>query len=207
MREITNAYDAWHFLYHHPAFMLRERHEITPEEYAALKEKGFLVTKDTGGKCWREMRHLHRHAIEMNLSIFYAKVDETGHVNDDRSKNVNVECWLEFGPEGYDYWYGTDGDNDWDTETGRLNYHDTDLDTGAPTFDEALMSLAKLAMEKYGDYNDAEDYKTQRAKACGEVVPCADCRDSRSWMRKHGLELGPSDVPQLLSEPSTSEEK
>jgi hypothetical protein len=201
MHQINNAYDAYHFLYSHPKFMLRERYEITPEEYDKGLADGYLVTKDRGGKCYREQRHLFRHAIEHNLDIFYAKVDETGRVNDDRQKNVNVECWLEFGQLEWGYMSG--GEYDWDTETGLLNYHDVDLDTGGPTFDEALISLAKLVLEHHGDYEDLP-YKEQRAKQCGETVPCADCRDAKAWARRHGLT--PKDAPDVSPAPSTSEE-
>jgi hypothetical protein len=194
MRAIDNAYDAYHFLHDHPELMLRERHEITQEEYAAMSADGFLVTRDKGGKCWREHRHLHRHAIEMNLSIFYAKVDETGTVNDDSSKNVNTEVWLELGPEEYDY------PADWYDETDRLEYHDPDLDCGGPTFDAALVELAKLVLEFYGDYDYEATWKERRAKECGAVSPCADCRSSRKLMRDMGLEPKSGGEPTLLVE-------
>jgi len=194
MRTIDNAYDAYHFLHDHPELMLRERHEVTEEEYVRGSADGFLVTKDRGGKCWREMRHLHRHAIEMNLSIFYAKVDETGRVNDDRSKNVNVECWLELGPEEYDY------PADWYDETDRMEYHDPDLDCGGPTFDAALIELARLVLEHYGDYGYELPWKERRALECGGVSPCADCRQSRRHMREMGLEPKADGEPELLGE-------
>ena len=41
---------------------------------------------------------------------------------------------------------------DWDTETMLQTIHDIRLDTGAPTFDEALVKLAKLVKKHYGDY-------------------------------------------------------
>lgn len=193
MRTIDNAYDAYHFLHDHPELMLRERHEITEEEYARGSADGFLVTKDKGGKCWREMRHLHRHAIEMNLSIFYAKVDDTGYVNDDPAKREFTEVWLELGPEEYDY------PADWYEETDRLEYHDPDLDCGGPTFDEALVELAKLVLEHYGDYDYEATWKARRALECGAVVPCADCRQSRRHMREMGLETKGDGEPELIA--------
>ena len=194
MRTIDNAYDAYHFLHDHPELSLRERHEITEEEYARGSAEGFLVTKDRGGKCWREMRHLHRHAIEMNLSIFYAKVDGTGTVNDDRSRNTNTEVWLELGPEEYDY------PADWYQETERMEYHDPDLDCGGPTFDAALIELARLVLEHYGDYDYEASWKDRRKAECGEVSPCADCRQSRRHMREMGLEPKNGGEPKLLVE-------
>jgi hypothetical protein len=194
-KKITDAHAAFWFIHDHPSFMLRERHEITPEEYAKGSADGYLVTKDRGGKCWREMRHLHRHAIEMNLSMFYAKVDETGRVNkDDRSRNTATEVWLEFGPEEYDY------PCDWYQETDRMEFHDPDLDCGGPTFDAALVELAGLVLEHYGDYDFEADWKTRRKAECGEVSPCADCRESRRHMREMGLEPKNGGEPKLLVE-------
>jgi hypothetical protein len=34
-----------------------------------------------------------------------------------------------------------------------MHFHDTDLDCGASSFDEALIELANLVMKKYGNYN------------------------------------------------------
>lgn len=194
MRTIDSAYDAYHFLHDHPELMLRERHEITDEEYARMSADGFLVTKDKGGKCWREMRHLHRHAIEMNLSIFYAKVDPTGRVNDDRSLNTATEVWLELGPEEYDY------PAEWYDETDRMEYHDPDLDCGGPTFDAALVELAGLVLKHYGDYDYGASWKQRRAGECGAVSPCADCRESRRTMQAMGLEPKAGGEPELLVE-------
>jgi hypothetical protein len=193
MRTIDNAYDAYHFLHDHPDFMLRERHEISEEEYVRGSADGFLVTRDKGGKCWRELRHLHRHAIEMNLSMFYAKVDETRTVNDDLSRNVNVEVWLEFGPEEYDY------PAEWYEETDRMEYHDWRLDCGGPTFDAALVELANLVLKEYGDYDYEASWDARRKAECGEVSPCADCRESRRRMREMGLESKSDGEPELIS--------
>jgi len=181
---ISNAYDAWWFAYYHPKLNCRERTEVTPEEADKMEAGGFIITRDKGGKCYREWRHLYRHATEENLSIHYSKVDKRRRVNDDATKNANVECWLEFGPLEYGYMAG--GQYDWDTETGLLHYHDTDLDCGAKTFDEALVILAKLIRKKYGDWKEM-DYKTGRSKECGKVVPCADCQELKQTIQKMGL--------------------
>jgi hypothetical protein len=183
MRSINTAYEAWRFLHEHPSFVLRERNEITSEEAASLKNDGWLITQDTGGKCYREWRHNHRHAIHHNLEIEYVMVDESGHINTDPALKIKTECWLEFGQELYDYPAGTDGNNEWDNETTRLNCHDPDLDTGGSTFDEAIVKLANLVLGKYGDYEEL-DWTEQQKKECGNVVPCADCRSASKWMEK-----------------------
>lgn len=185
--KITNAYEAWWFLYNHPKLMCPERHEVPPKKADKLEAEGFWITRDVGGKCYRMYRHLHRHALEENLSIHYTKTNKpSGHgtVDDDDSKNKHVECWLEFGPIEYAYAYsgGVKPMADWDTKTTRLNYHDVDLDTGGTSFDEGLIRLAKLARKKYGDYaeKDRDDY-------CGKPE-CADCKEIGRTMKRLGLE-------------------
>jgi hypothetical protein len=188
-RKIANAYEAWWFMHGHPKLKLEERHEVAPEEAAKLEAEGFWVTRDVGGKCYRMYRHLHRHALEENLSIHYAKVDpKTKTVEDDAARNTAVECWLEFGPLEYGYAYsgGPEPMADWDTETTRHHYHDVDLDTGGATFDEALVSLAKLVLKKYGDYEEL-DWPESRDSECGKPA-CGDCNEIGRTMKRLGLE-------------------
>jgi hypothetical protein len=185
--KIGNAYEAWWFLYEHPKLKLPERHEVTPKEADKLEAEGFWITRDVGGKCYRMYRHLHRHALEENLSIHYAKTNKPGGhgtVVEDDSKNKHVECWLEFGPLEYGYSYsgGKKPMADWDTVTVRHHYHDVDLDTGGTTFDEGLIRLAKNVRKKYGDYKEKG-----RDGYCGKPE-CADCKDIGRTMKRLGLE-------------------
>lgn len=166
-RIIANAYDAYWFLKEHPALRIRERVAVGPAKAKKLAARGFVITTDRGGKCWREFRHLHRHAMDCNLDIHYAKVDKRGVVNADRSKNVNAECWLELGP--LEYGYHGDGQ----AQSELLHTHDYELDCGAPTFDEALVKLASLVLKKFGDYESDDDER----KHCGGEDSCADCRE------------------------------
>jgi hypothetical protein len=185
--KITNAYEAWHFLYEHPKLKLPERNQVTSKKADKLEAEGFWVTRDVGGKCYRMWRHLHRHALEENLIIHYAKVNGRGRVGDDESKNKHIECWLEFGPLEYGYAYsGGKEPSDWDTETTRHHFHDIDLDTGAATFDEALVRLAKLVRKKYGDYED-KVWPASRNQYCGKPE-CADCKEIGRTMKRIGLE-------------------
>lgn len=154
MASISTSYDAWWFLYEHPKLMVKERIERsekpTPEDLPGTEWK---VWQDAGGNWWAEQLSEYapqRRAIECNLDIHYAKVDETGHVNDDSSKNVNIECWLEFGH--IEWGYATD----WEPKEGGREHvimcHDIRLDCGGKTFDEALIRLAGLVLEHFGDY-------------------------------------------------------
>jgi hypothetical protein len=188
--KITNAYEAWWFIYSHPAFMLQERHEVTPEEADKLKAEGYLISKDVGGKCYKMCRHLHRHALDVNLSIFYTKTNKPGGhgtVDDDGSKNKFVEVWLEFGPLGYGYAYsgGEKPMADWDTETTMHHYHDVDLDTGGTTFDDGLVRLARNVRKHYGDYKEKTS-ADQRRSECGKPE-CADCKAIGRMMKGLGL--------------------
>jgi hypothetical protein len=157
-RVIRNAHDAYWFLKDHPKFNVPERTEIDEDEIEEAKQEGFKVTVDQSGKAYRIWPKIIRHALDCNLDIFYTKVNHPtrGRVDKDASKNKYVECWLEFGPIYYGYAYsGCETPlSEWDDTTMLLHSHDTDLDTGAPTFDEALVKLAKLVLKHYGDYED-----------------------------------------------------
>lgn len=61
---------------------------------------------------------------------------ETMAIDDDESKNTLVQVWLECGP--------------WDEEDN-IPCHDYDLDCYGNTFEEAVIELAKLVKEKYGE--------------------------------------------------------
>jgi hypothetical protein len=173
MRSIKNAFDAYWFLHDHPKFRLRERDQVTKRSADRLEKRGFLVTRDKDGKCWREWRHLFRYALDENLDIHYAKTNSRGVVVKDASKNTVVRCWLEFGQLLYEY------PSEWHTSTQRLNYHDINLDCGGDTFDEALIKLAKLVLKHYGDYASEPIMEGE----CGQPV-CADCKATeRTWKR------------------------
>ena len=71
------------------------------------------------------------------LWIHTTKVNPTtNELDDDKTKNTKVEIWLECFPDNPEI----DG-----------RYHDIDLDCGGDTFEDAIITLAKLVKEKYGD--------------------------------------------------------
>lgn len=181
-RKIANTHDAYWFLHGHPKLNVQERSEVTPEKCDEYEKKGHLVSRDTGGKCYRYFRHARRHAIDCNLDIFYTKTNKPGghgRVDKDTSKNKHIECWLEFGPISYGYAYsgGEEPMGEWDTETRLLEGHDYRLDSGGETFDEGLIRLAKLVRKHYGDYDSklADEGSTHW---CGKPV-CPDCNRAK----------------------------
>ena len=150
--KIKNAYDAWWFLYYHPKFMIPER--IKADGPMKQKDKKYYREyRDKGGNYWLICKRLKQHALESNLDTFYAKVDSSRRVNDDPKKNKTVECWLEFGPIKYQYCQP-----EFEIKEGAReypqHYHDINLDCGGPTFDWALMKLARLVLKYYGDYKE-----------------------------------------------------
>lgn len=153
---IRNAYDAWWFLHDHPLFTDRERSgRLSPEQAGLERRLGHDVTEfvcQDGSIYYQVLHNLTVHAINENLSVDYQKVDDTGYVNKDRSKNTNIECWLEFGP----YHWTKNFQEMWHDEPVRMPAHDYRLDCGAPTFDEAIIKLARLVKRHYGDYEPHE---------------------------------------------------
>jgi len=82
--------------------------------------------------------------FERCLSIDAVKVNpKTNSVDSDASKNTKVEIWLEFGK--YDSFEIYEG------KQVEASQHDYDLDCGAGTFEEAIIELANLVFNKYGN--------------------------------------------------------
>lgn len=69
------------------------------------------------------------------LDIVVVQVNpETEAIDDDETKNTATAIWVEMGPYANEF----------------PNNHDTDLDCGAFTFEEAIIELAGLVEKKYG---------------------------------------------------------
>ena len=147
---ISRAYDAFWFLHEHPKMQCRLATLISSKDAKTVQlSKGERIRSVKDGMPWNKgKRYLLRElastqsAISCNLDIFWAMVDERGRVNKDSLKNVFPECWLEF---------GTIEQGVSDGKLHIVHYHDIELDCGAPTFDEALIRLAKLVRKHYGD--------------------------------------------------------
>jgi len=76
------------------------------------------------------------------LDIYVAKTNpEIKAIDNDISKNTKVEIWLEIG--------------EWSSE---CRYHDIELDCGGDTFEEAIINLAILVMEWYGETKERLKY-------------------------------------------------
>lgn len=70
------------------------------------------------------------------LDVMVVKVNpETNSIDGNRNLNTKTNVWL---------------------ECGELGYHDYELDCGAETYEEAIVELAGLVLNKYGDYEEPE---------------------------------------------------
>ena len=86
----------------------------------------------------KEPNYFH---FQRNLGIEVVKVNpETNEIDDDQSLNTKTAVWLECGTEE--------------------NHHDIDLDSGGDSFEDAVIELAKLVREKYGDIPAQDDGET-----------------------------------------------
>ena len=97
------------------------------------KELRVRIARNEFYNAWN---YLEKHTIFNNrfmdcLDIELAKVNPSTNCIES-SGNTKVEVWLECGP--------------WDSE---CRVHDIDLDCGGSTFEEAIITLAKLVKEKY----------------------------------------------------------
>ena len=81
------------------------------------------------GETWDESQ------FKKCLDIDVVKINpETNSIDDNENKNTKVQIWLECGPFCKEY-----------------RCHDIQLDCGADTFEEAIIELANLVIEWYGD--------------------------------------------------------
>jgi len=83
-----------------------------------------------------------------NLDMTVQKVNPlTGSIDDNKALNTQVEIWLENGP-----WELVENPEFDIYGTGEMASHDIDLDCGGLSCEEAILEMAKLVRQKYGDY-------------------------------------------------------
>jgi len=123
----TNFYESWTYLEDHPIF----NEKVIPnfnDEF--LKELGG-VTSDLGNEPYFES-HFNS---DRCLDIQVVKVNpETMAIDDNDKLNTKVQIWLEAG-----------------AYRKECSTHDIDLDCGANALEEAIIELANLVQNKYGD--------------------------------------------------------
>jgi len=92
---------------------------------------------------WFVMNHpklLYKECIDPWFEITPHMVNEKGFVSENEEENTILEWWIECGPYVDDKHFGL------------IPFHDYELDCGGRTAEDAVMKLAILVKEKYGDY-------------------------------------------------------
>jgi hypothetical protein len=98
------------------------------------------------------------------LWIHYAKVDPiSASISDDESKNTHTEVWLESGP-----WYSHEisvltGEDPQTANIPGIQVHDIRLDCHGNTFEEAILNLAQLVNQHYGNYREGNQKDAKKA--------------------------------------------
>lgn len=84
--------------------------------------------------------------FSMCLDVDVQKVcPETNCIDADSTRNTLTQVWLECGPAMIDV------DGDVGAPGAIVATHDTQLDCGGETFEEAILKLAELVIKYYGD--------------------------------------------------------
>lgn len=84
---------------------------------------------------------IYKNRFSEALDIDFVKVNpETDAIDDDETKNTLVQVWLECGRIEYVEELEQD-----------MVSHDVDLDCGGATFEDAIIMLAGLVLEHYGE--------------------------------------------------------
>jgi hypothetical protein len=131
---MSDFFTAWHFLCKHPHFRFQ-------------------------GPGWDDIENIHKKGFTLALDIDVVKVDpKTRRIEDDTSKNTQTNIWLECGSWGdprsddfKDQWEFQKPDEELQKIYPHgIASHDWELDCGGATFEEAIIKLANLVLEKYG---------------------------------------------------------
>jgi hypothetical protein len=136
-RKFTDAVEAWAWLNGHPVFDFEAKEIVLSPKDKWLKAAG--ITKET--RVW-----FQDNTFAEGLSIELVRVNPaTKRIEGEALKNTQVEVWLEAG-----------GPVESDGRRYRVS-HDILLDCGGPTFEAALLQMAKAVLKHYGDY-EAHEY-------------------------------------------------
>ena len=136
-RQFADVTEAWVWLTSHPAFEAREI--LLSPKRAGSKAVGIKA----GAPAW-----LRDNTFAESLYIEFVRINpQTGAIDEDATKNTQIEVWLEGGAPVED-------------EDSGVRYrvsHNHHLDCGGPTFEAALLQMATNVLECYGDYEMDEN--------------------------------------------------
>ena len=128
-QEPGDFYKAYHYLDSHPAFYyFHDYKALTPEDRI------------------HERQLEHDGLVRDSVTIMVVKCNpENSHIEEDETLNTKTEVWVELGKRGWPK-HPTDPPTTWDH-----HWHDVDLDCGADTYEQAIITAAILVHVAYGN--------------------------------------------------------
>lgn len=156
----SDFYEAWHWLSAHPAFVAKGRKAGRKDDTLGEIKGDFW---EAFGVKTGDIYDSRIQRFSEALDIGVAMVDPITHRidSDVLSRNTRTEVWLECG--AYDDPMTPEHEtarNEGHYSDQWLDYgiptHDYRLDCGAATFEEAILKLAALVKEHYGDYDEKD---------------------------------------------------
>lgn len=146
--EFQNSKIAWSWLYDHPKLVYTDMrpNPLSDDNTSTYKHEA--------------------HSLDEGLKIRPAWVNpETNEIDDNESLNTKFQTWLEVCLPASNMeilsFLSMDGSTEEIAKNAhkynlfdqyRFHLHDYELDCGGDTFEEAIINLATLVLEKYGDY-------------------------------------------------------
>ncbi len=120
-------HDSWHYLNDHPMFwkFTEHRNSDKPKNHVSMLERDCGFGSNS-------------------IDVMVVLVDGTGTINEDDSLNTQTEVWLETGKWNL---FADDHEH----SSVHCHWHDIELDCGGPTYEAAVITLARLVWEKYGN--------------------------------------------------------
>jgi hypothetical protein len=137
-RQFTDVVETWEWLNHHPAFDFEAREIVVPPNKRGAKDWVLVAGAKEETRVW-----FQDNTFNESLSVEFVRVNpQTGAIDEDASKNTQIEVWLEAGGPVAD------------EETG-VRYRVSNnykLACGGPTFEAAMLQMAANVLKQYGDY-------------------------------------------------------
>jgi hypothetical protein len=159
--KMERFYEAYKYLESHPIF------NTTPGETVDLSDDPLGIASgfdlDLTDESLKAVPY-NNYRFDLALDIDVVKVNpETGQIDDDPAKNTLPQVWLECGPWEADLYKDEDPELREETykeipEDKRGGFtHDTNLDCGGDTFEDAIIALAELVKLNYDNPEATQD--------------------------------------------------
>lgn len=145
---IRTAHHAFEFLLNHPKLNTHILKSITAEEAEQMASDGYDIIQDPAGNHYWKSRHEILRGVQDCNKVLYVRA------------NRETKCQILITPLAYDF------DRN-EKKFVMRKYLDIDsLMSEGRTYDDALVSLAKLVRKKFGDYPEPEEHIPHKCIEC-----------------------------------------